>query len=52
MLIELILNYFSESDLIPHIQLIDSMPIILAKAKRSAKAKVANQLANIRILCL
>ncbi|MCL6582506.1 MAG: hypothetical protein K6U11_02600 [bacterium] len=46
MLIELILNDFSESDLIPHIQLIDSMPIILAKAKRSAKAKVANQVAN------
>jgi len=46
MLIELILNDFSESDLIPHIQLIDSMPIILAKGKRSAKAKVANQGAN------
>ncbi|MEW6382306.1 MAG: transposase [bacterium] len=46
MLIELILNDFSGSDLIQQIRLIDSMPIILANAKRSAKAKVANQLAN------
>jgi DNA-binding response OmpR family regulator len=46
MLIELILNDFSGSDLIRQIRLIDSMPIILANAKRSSKAKVANQLAN------
>jgi len=46
MLIELILNDFSGSDIIQQIRLIDSMPIILAKAKRSSKAKVANQFAN------
>lgn len=46
MLIELILNDFSGSDIVQQIRLIDSMPIILAKAKRSSKAKVANQFAN------
>jgi len=42
MLIELILNDFSGSDLIRQIRLIDFMSIILAKVKRSAKTKVAN----------
>ena len=45
-LVELILNDFSRSDIIQHIRLIDSMPIIIANAKRSSRAKVANQFAN------
>lgn len=46
MLIELILKDFSRSDIIQHIRLIDSMPIIMANAKRSSRAKVANEFAN------
>lgn len=46
MLIELILKDFSESDIAQQIRLIDTMPIILANAKRSSSAKVANQFAN------
>jgi hypothetical protein len=46
MLIELILKDFSRSDIIQQIRLIDSMPIIMANAKRSSRAKVANEFAN------
>ena len=46
MLVELILKDFCESDIAQQIRLIDSMPIILANAKRSSRAKVANQFAN------
>jgi hypothetical protein len=46
LLIELILKDFSGSDLIQQIRLIDSMPIIMANAKRSSKAKTVNELAN------
>lgn len=45
-LIELILKDFPESEISQQIRLIDSMPIILANAKRSSRAKVANQFAN------
>ena len=46
MLIELIVNDFPGSDILQQVRLIDSMPIILANAKRSSNAKVANELAN------
>ncbi len=46
MLVELILEDFSGSDLFEQIRLIDSMPIIVANAKRSSSAKVANHFAN------
>ena len=45
-LVELILNDFSGSDIIQHIRLIDSMPIIMANEKRSSRAKVASHFAN------
>ena len=45
-LTELILNGFSEPNIVQQIRLIDSMPIIMANAKRSSNAKVANQFAN------
>jgi hypothetical protein len=46
LLIELILKDFSGSDLIQQIRLIDSMPIIMANAKRSSKAKTVAEFAN------
>ena len=45
-LIESILEDFSSNDLLKNIRLIDSLPIIMANAKRSSKAKVANEFAN------
>jgi len=45
-LTEIILNEFSGDDLDNMIRLIDSMPVIMANAKRSSRAKVAGQLAN------
>lgn len=45
-LVKIILDNYSENNLNQMIRLIDSMPIILANAKRSSNAKVANQLAN------
>jgi Transposase DDE domain len=43
---ERILNDFAGNDMIRHIRLIDSVPIIMANAKRSSHAKVANEFAN------
>jgi hypothetical protein len=45
-LIEIILEDFSGNDLTRLVRLIDSILVILANAKRSGQAKVANQLAN------
>lgn len=45
-LIDLILKDFSGSDIMRQIRLIDSMPIILANAKRSSRAKIADEFAN------
>ena len=45
-LIESILTDFSSNDLLKDIRIIDSLPIIMANAKRSTKAKVANEFAN------
>ena len=45
-LVESILAGFSSNDLLKDIRIIDSLPIIMANAKRSTKAKVANEFAN------
>lgn len=45
-LVKIILDNYSENNLNQMVRLIDSMPIILAHAKRSSNAKVASQLAN------
>ena len=45
-LVENILTDFPSNEYMKEIRLIDSMPIILANAKRSSKAKVAQELAN------
>ena len=45
-LCEHIINDFSKRDLVDSIQMIDSMPIIMANQKRSSKAKVASHFAN------
>lgn len=45
-LIECILNDFEGKDLMKNIRLIDSLPIIMANAKRSSRAKVASEFAN------
>jgi hypothetical protein len=45
-LIERILSDFSGNDMISHIRMLDSFPVIMANAKRSSDAKVANEFAN------
>lgn len=43
---EHILSNFADSDMIQHLRPIDSVPIIMANAKRSSSAKVADEFAN------
>lgn len=45
-LIEHVLNDFSNNEDFQSIFLIDSMPIVMANAKRSSRAKVAIEIAN------
>ena len=41
-----ILDCFSGTGLLPNVRLIDSFPVVMANAKRSSRAKVANEFAN------
>ena len=45
-LLERILDRFSGTGLLPNIRLIDSFPVVMANAKRSSCAKVADEFAN------
>jgi hypothetical protein len=45
-LAERILSDFSGNGLLPDVRLVDSFPVIMANAKRSSRAKVANEFAN------
>jgi len=46
LLTERILNCFSGTELLPDVRLIDSFPVVMANAKRSSRAKVANEFAT------
>lgn len=46
LLAERILDCFSGAGLLPNVRLIDSFPVIMANAKRSSRARVANEFAN------
>lgn len=46
LLAERIPDNFSGTNLLPNVRLIDSFPVIMANAKRSSRAKVANEFAN------
>jgi len=46
LLTERILDCFSGTGLLPNVRLIDSFPVVIANAKRSSRAKVANGFAN------
>lgn len=46
LLTERILDRFSGTGLLPNVRLIDSFPVVMANAKRSSRARVANEFAN------
>lgn len=45
-LVEQVLADFAPEGVVEHVRLVDSMPVVLAQAKRSSQAKVAPELAN------
>lgn len=45
-LVEQVLADFAPQGVLEHVRLVDSMPVVLAQAKRSSQAKVAPELAN------
>jgi hypothetical protein len=46
LLVERIPDHFSGTGLLPNVRLIDSFPVVMANAKRSSRARVANEFAN------
>lgn len=46
LIVERILDRFSGTGLLPNMRLIDSFPVVMANAKRSSRARAANEFAN------